>query len=185
MRQETKVFTYYKFSELSDKAKENAVNNLYYINVYHDWWEFIYEDAENIGLKITGFDIGRNNYCTGEWLAKYSCNEVANKILAQHGEMCETYKIAKEYLMEQTSLVAKYSDGKNLEIVAEDNEYDYDNEIEEIENEFLKSLLCEYLTMLRNECEYLTSKQGIIEIIEANDCEFDENGKMAYGITWK
>ena len=40
--------------KLSDKAKQKAIEKFYDINVDYDWWDSVYEDAKNIGLKITG-----------------------------------------------------------------------------------------------------------------------------------
>lgn len=100
---------FYQFGELSDEAKKKAVENMYDINVNYDWWEFIYEDAEQICCKINGFDIGRGQYCELE--TKYGFKDTATEILKSHGEMCETYKIAVEFFEEYDSLVEKYSDG--------------------------------------------------------------------------
>jgi len=36
----------------------------------------------------------------------------------------------------------------------------------------------EYLSLLRQEYEYLTSKDAIVETIQANDYEFTEEGKL-------
>ena len=44
----------YLFSELSDQAKQKVIEDNYDINVDYEWWESAYEDAANIGLKITG-----------------------------------------------------------------------------------------------------------------------------------
>ena len=57
---ETKV---YKFEELTDEQKEKAIEKLYDINVNYDQWDFTYDDAERIGLKLEGFDIDRGSYC--------------------------------------------------------------------------------------------------------------------------
>ena len=69
----------YLFNELSEEAKEKAVQNLSNINVQFDWWHFIYEDAKNIGLKITSFDLYRNKHANGEFLL--SAAEVAANII--------------------------------------------------------------------------------------------------------
>jgi hypothetical protein len=166
----------YKFNELSEEAKQQALENLWDINVDYDWWEGVYEDAKNVGLKILGFDIDRASYVKAKFL--WSAEETAEKILKEHGEMCETYKTAKEFLKDRDSLVEKYSDGINKNIVAEDNEYDFDNDIEELEDEFLKSICEDYRIMLSKEYDWRTSKEAIIESIESNDYDFTENGKI-------
>ena len=86
----------YEFSELSDKAKQKAISKLSDINVSHDWWNFTYDDAENIGLKITSFNLDRNRHAKGKFIIS-GC-EVAEKIMSEHGENCETFKTAAQFL---------------------------------------------------------------------------------------
>jgi hypothetical protein len=145
----------YKFSELSEKAKEKAVNIFQDINVDFEWWDGTYEDAVNIGLKITSFDLDRRQI-TGELTG--SGLDTANLIIANHGTENETYKTAQRYFL---SL-------KNSES---------DEEIEETEHEFLNDILEDYLIILRKEQEYLTTKEAIIETIESNEYDFTEDGK--------
>lgn len=146
----------YTFDELSDTAKEKAVERLADINVDYEWWDFTYEDAKNIGLKITEFDIDRGNYCKGDIIT--SAPEVIKDILKNHGKDCETYKTAKRY--EQTF--------KDL------NEEEFAN----AEHELLHDLLEDYLVILRHEYEYQTSEEAIIETIKANEYMFTEDGKL-------
>lgn len=165
----------YKFSELSDKAKEVALNECRYFNVDHDWWDSTFMDAERIGLKITGFDLDRNRHCTGHFIG--DALECANKILAEHGEMCETYKTAQTFIQDRDALVEKHSDGVDLSIVSEDNEYEFDQECDELEEEFLASLLEDYSIILQKDYEYFLSDEAVEESIEANEFEFLETGK--------
>ena len=87
---ETKV---YPFNELSDEAKQAAIENLYDINVDYAWYESTYEDAKAIGLVITGFDPAQ---CDGDWTK--DAEDVANLIIENHGEDCETRKDAEEFM---------------------------------------------------------------------------------------
>ncbi len=166
----------YSFDELSDEAKEKAIERCSDFNIDYDWYQFTYDDAEEIGLKITGFDIDLGSYCHGHFLQ--SAIETADLIIKSHGEDCETFKTAKNYLQERDNLVFKYSDGKNIEIVTEDNEYDFDSECDELDDEFLNSLCEDYRIILSNEYDYQTSREAIIETIHANDYEFTEDGKI-------
>ena len=166
----------YQFSELSEEAKEKAVRKLFYINVDHNWWGGTYDDAENIGLKITSFGLDRNRHANGEFIK--SAPEVALLVCSEHGKDCDTYKTAAAFLSEYDSLVEKYSDGINKNVVSEGNEYEFDKEADELETEFLSNLLEDYATILEREYEYLTSEKAIIETIEANGYEFTEDGKL-------
>ena len=176
MRTETKTITLYKFEELSKEAQENAISRLYDINIMHEWWDGIYDDATTIGLTITGFDLDRRNGATGHFIK--DVHEVVQLIFANHGEMCETYKTAKQFDEDWTNLVFKYSNGVNTKKVMEENEYDFDNEADELEKDFLKSLLEDYATILQKECDYLSSEEAIKETIEANEYEFTQDGKL-------
>jgi hypothetical protein len=164
----------YQFSELSKAAQETAIEVCAYYNVDSDWWQFIYEDAKNIGLKLNGFDLDRNKSAQGYFLE--SSTESAFSIIKEHGEECSTYKTAKAYLAEYDKLVEKHSDGKKLDVVAEGNEYEFDNDADELQDEFLKCLLNDYSCLLQNEHEYMTSREAIIETIEANEYEFKADG---------
>lgn len=166
----------YQFNELSDEAKQIALEKLADINVDCNWWESTYEDAENVELKISGFDIDRGSYVTCGFME--GATTTARRIIAEHGEICDTYKLAKEFLSDHDKLVEKYSDGKNLNVVAYENEQDFDDDVKDLEDEFLKQLGECYLVMLRKEYEYRTSEAAIIETIEAREYDFTEDGEL-------
>lgn len=159
----------YQFSELDERAKDKVLQALWDINVDSEWWGHTYEDAENIGLKIKGFDIGRGNYCEGEF--NLSAHEVAANIIRDHGERCGTNKTAQDFLDAVNSIEPtegeEYGEGK-----------EYEDKMMELESEFLKSLCEDYRIILDNEYEYLTSREAIIETIEANEYEFTKDGKL-------
>jgi len=155
----------YQFSELSEQAKQKAIEWGYDLNVSYGWWESVYEDAAAIGLKITGFDIDRASYCNGDFTL--SAHEVAANIIRDHGEQCETNKTAQSFLDTVNEIQGKYE-----ELEGED----YENEMMEAEDEFSKSLLEDYRIMLSREYDYLTSEGAIIETIMCNEYEFKEDG---------
>lgn len=166
---ETKV---YEFLELSEDVKEKAIEKLWDINVDDSWWyESVYANAENIGLKITSFDLDYKQI-KGKFVD--NPQDVAKKIIAEHGLDCETRKTAENYLEEVKKEMAK-----NLE-ENKGEEYPEDClDTEEIDGDFLQSLLEDYRIILQHELDYLTSTMAIIETIEANEYEFDENGNLA------
>lgn len=166
---ETKV---YKFEELNEEAQEKAIEKLYDINVDYDWWDGVYMDAERIGLKLTGFNIDRG-YCHGEWIEDPVT--VANKIIEEHGPDCETYKDADNFLTEYNNIVEN-AEKDDDEIFLD--EYGVEDELEELEDEFLNTLLEDYRIMLSKEYDYLTGAEAIKETISANDYDFLENGEL-------
>lgn len=166
--------TVYKFTELSETAKQNAVNELSDINVDHNWWECTYEDADFIGADIKAFDIDRGDIT----IEVSDIQQTAHDIVKGHGEHCETYKLAKQFIEDSDKLVSKYSDGVHTDRVSEDNIEAFDEDIQELEGQFVEQLGECYLSILRNEYEYRTSEAAIIETIEANDYEFTEGGEL-------
>jgi hypothetical protein len=158
---ETRTYKVYKFSELNAKQKEKVIDHYYDINVNYDWWDFTYEDAKNIGLELTGFDIDRGSYCEGKFI--WDALEVAEAIIKDHGNKTETFQTANKYWQQ---------------LKKENDTNDEADTREETEKEFLHDILEDYLVMLRHEFEYLTSKEAIIETIEANDYDFTENGRI-------
>lgn len=152
----------YKFDELSKEAQEKAIEKLWDINVYgHPWWQFVYEDAEMIGLKITDFD---EHECNGRFIE--GAEETALLIKENHGHSCKTYKTAAEYLKKRA-----------IEIVRSKLKGEEPEEcLEELDNEFLCLLLEDYRIILKNEYEHLISRESVIETILANEYEFTEDG---------
>jgi hypothetical protein len=168
---ETKV---YQFNELNDEAKERAIEKCRYFQVEGDWWEHTYEDAKRIGLKLTSFDLDRNRHAKGEFLL--SAVEVAQNILNEHGETCETYKTASNFLAEHEPVFAAYMDEESEHYESPEKE----EELIELEEEFLKSLLEDYSILLQDEYEYLTSDESVIEMIIGNSYEFTEEGEIYF-----
>ena len=155
----------YDFDELSEEAKQNAISNLSDININHKWWEFTYDDAENIGLRITGFDVGRGCYVDGELI--HSVKRCCELIMENHGASCETYILANRVLDDLAKLLEQDLD-----------ESEYNDLCEENEDDFLRDLCDCYLTILRDEYEYRTSDEEIIETIQANEYTFLPDGTM-------
>lgn len=168
--------TVYLFEELPEEAQQKALENLWDINVDFDWWQFIYEDAECIGLKITEFDLDRNRYVKGDFL--WSALECAHKIINEHGRQCDTWNTANDYLISRDKLVEKYADPKQPDKVHEDSEYEFDLECDDLDREFLHSLLEDYSIILQKEYEWLTNEEQIKETLIANEYEFTIDAKI-------
>ena len=162
----------YKFEELSNDAKQKAIERLWDINVDYGWWENMYEDSERIGLKITSFDLDRNRHCKGQFM--YSAAEVAANIIRDHGDMCETYKTAQNFLGEYNPIFAEYMDENSDNYESRELE----EKMQDIEEEFLNGLLEDYAILLQKEYEYLTSEEAIREAVNAIGREFTEEGNL-------
>lgn len=162
--------TVYQFDELpSETAKENA-RNWYRQGVFDfEWWNSTYEDAANIGLQIDEFDLDRNKRVKGRWttgpkgLHPASGIASANLILKEHGDSCETYKDAAAFLKSVAEL--------------DENAEDFEDKLDDLDTEFLKTLCADYAQLLQNESDYMQEDSQIDDNIRANQYEFDENGK--------
>lgn len=162
----------YQFSELSEQAKERAVEVMQDINVDYEWWGATYEDAANIGLILEGFEMDSASFVrdlTGKFTL--SAHEVAANIIRDHGEVCETNKTAQRFLDADNSIELsegeQYGEGK-----------EYEDKMMELEDVFLNELLIDYKKLLQDDFEYKCSKEAIIETIEANEYEFTIDGNL-------
>ena len=171
MREDTVTIKVYPFDELSSGAKVNALERLAGINIHDEWWEFIYEDATTIGLKITEFNICGGSYCRGKWTE--DAEAVAGLIQELHGEACETYMDATAFLADlKTAQAAFEADDPDYEEFADTDAH------EELCQEF-KRVICEdYRIILQQEYEYRGSEEQIIEAIKANEYEFTADGEL-------
>ncbi len=167
---ETKV---YKFSELNETAQQVAIQKNCDINVDYNWWEFTYEDANQVGIIISSFDIDRGSYCQGA--LNESAEATAHLIIDNHGETCETYKTAENYLKERDELINTAPRDKNGDF---EDENDLDSKLDDLDKDFEESIFEDYLTILRNEYEYLTGEEAIKETLIANEYEFTAEGNQ-------
>ncbi len=147
----------YQFDELSDEAKQRAREWFLADGDEADQaWEYVQDDAKEIGLKIISLSDHRGN--EGEFIE--SAIGTAKKILDEHGSSCETYKTASRY---KNSLIAETDDEKR----------------EDVTHEFLHDLLEDYRVMLNKEIEYKYSDESVDENIRANEYEFTIDGKRS------
>jgi hypothetical protein len=164
----------YQFNELESDAQKVAIADAIDINVNFNWWQYIYEDARTIGLKITGFDIGTYNYCNGEF--QEDALFTAGKILEQHGDQTATYQRADKFIVNRDELVETWEKDANGDFEEVEG---LDTVLDNMEAAFLKELLNDYLRMLDKEYDYLTSEVAIKDTILNNEFWFTTDGKIA------
>jgi hypothetical protein len=170
----TETINIYTFDELSDKAKDRARGWWRQGALDYGWWECIYEDAERIGLKISGFDTGRSCEIEGNFIG--TPEETAEKILAEDGEgwadLVAESRAYKKTLAEFMATAEKDEDGELAT-------YALEADREDIDKEFLYALLQGFLSELRDEAEHLQSDEVADEMITVNEYEFTEDGGIA------
>lgn len=156
----TKVYT---FDELEDSAKEKARDWFKGDGLDYDWWDFTYADADTIGLKITSFYVYRVDI---EGRLIDCAVTVAKKIIDNHGPDCDTYKLAKSFLVE---IIPR-------RMLLGEDDYKADDKYNQAVSSFQKNLLTAYLTMLGNEYVYLNSDECVDASILSNEYTFREDG---------
>ena len=171
----TETINILTFDELSEKGKRKAIDGILSIGMCSEFiWDDTKEDAKQINLKLISLDDRRAN--EGEFII--SAYDTSCRIVQEHGKSCQTHKTAVEFGKDWNALVEKYSDGIDLYKVTEENEYYFDKEADELETEFLKSLLEDYWILYKKNVEYSESDEAIIETINANNYEFTEDGEL-------
>lgn len=58
-------------------------------------------------------------------------------------------------------------------------DFSYEDEANELAEDYRRAILEDYLFLLRDEYEYLTSRDAVVESIQANDYLFTEDGKLS------
>lgn len=157
----TTTINLYEFNELSQKAKQKALNDYEIDDLWHD---SAYDDAQTIELKITGFDVYERSI---EGELTDSLPVVIDLILKNHGVGTDTYLTALHYQKKM----------KALEL--ENNETEADEEkANELEEEFLREILKDYLKILTSDYDYMSSDECKIEMFKANEFTFEESGEI-------
>jgi hypothetical protein len=157
------VVKVFEFKELSDEVKKRVLNKLRDVNTDCNWWEFTYEDAATIGVDIQEFDVyARHIIMVFDKLA----SDTAEAILRNHGEHCETYKLAQDYLAKNREITSEVVDDTEVCYLIEELDYDFREDLSKV-----------YFDMLKKEFEFLTSDEAIIETIEQTGIEFLPDGR--------
>lgn len=171
----TKVYT---FDELPEDVQEKIIAS--WDNTNYEWWEFTYDDAERVGVKIEAFYTYRGTI-------SIKCDYpygAAQSILTEHGESCDTYKLAESFLAKIQPLLNKLARIENIEYhrgyreCLRVTQLNLEDEVGDLKKEFVYALGEEYLSILRQEYEYLSSRESILETIVSNGYEFTEEGKL-------
>jgi hypothetical protein len=171
-----KTINVYTIDELSEEVQNKVINKHSDINVSDSYWyDNVKNDAKEIGLLISSFDIYRRSI-KGKF--KETAFETAVKIKKNHGENCKTYKTAINYLTNYDIEFKQFEDENRKGYCAEDKEEEFDEWLDNFDQSFLNDLLQDYLKILQDEYDYLTSIEAIKETIRINDYLFTENGTM-------
>ncbi len=195
----------FKYNELSEKAKEKAIENLNQINTDFEWWDSDYDDFSQIA-DILGIDLKVENkrthiYFSGfssqgdgaSWEGSYKYTKgSAKKIRAYAPTDKELHRIADQLQSIQKENMYRISasvkhrghyyhsgcmDVTVFKYDVNGNETDLKEGIEKEVTQLLRDFADWIYKHLENQYDYLTSKEAIEKTIEANeDWEFYEDG---------
>jgi hypothetical protein len=169
----------YQFSELSEPAKDKAVEKLYDINTDYEWWDLT-EDEETGKLIQQGFKDAKimfSGFSSQGDGACFTCSSIDFDIFlnGKYKGLDISANIThswRHYFA--TSTTVNLYDESSLADLSEDK---YDTIQKDIENE-RERLGNEIYRTLEKEHEYLTSEPAIIESIESNEYEFTKDGEL-------
>lgn len=188
----------YEFNELSDVAKEVAIEFYMNINVHDGWYEHVSDKHKDL-IEKAGFDI-KDIYYTGFWSqgdgAMFTYKGLENTLLHQAVDTLQLPEWKKRVLKNgylsgrgiHSGMYYHYNSCDHQIYLETDNGVHYYKNIEELfatyEGEvesYIKDLyktLCDSLYRdLSNTYDELTSREAVIEGIEANEYLFLESGK--------
>ena len=189
--------TVYDFSELSQTAKEHAIGNL---ACDYGWWDGVYDDFSEI-LNILGFEVKSDDiqfsgfYTQGSYAAfsgyYYFRSGISKGIKEYAPNDAELQRIAKELTEMQRkcfyNLSAKfsYSNYYGYSVDMEDGRRQYgwldaNCDAETVFRQVLKDLSAWLFNALQDDYEDKQKEENFLELCEANEWTFDENGNLDF-----
>lgn len=190
MKEITKTYKVFEFSELSKEAQQKVLTDLYDINTEYDWWWGEYDDfdsqLEAVGIKAEQtdkkvgsyysrfyFDLDRSDYL---YINKAVVVD-QEKLLRASGVTDENY-IKKAVENDSLYIGTERMGGGYAYNYVDDQSGELSEEVVDKVQEFVKGLLDKFKKQLKDEYEYLTSEDCIKDTIEGNEYTFLENGEM-------
>lgn len=186
---ETKTFTYnsLEYSELTEEAKEKALEVMAEVNVGWEWYEFLLtetaEDWENkYGITFewgkVSFDLGRDRYL---FFNRNGISVVNPYKLALAATNNRGYALlaSKEALVFSFETYYRGGGAGGTHLIVEDNRSTNTKDLPVDFKEWFHDLCRDLLHKLSEEYSYLTSRESIKETIEANDYRFLEDGSRS------
>ena len=172
----------YAFAELSDDAQERALNEFRDINLDFPWCCSTFDTLRTAG-KLIGLDIDMiyfdiDSYCMFDAYYRYARGAV-KAVKAEFPRATDLHDVARN--LQGLQRRHFYSLRCNVASQRDTNSYqcfrfgeDYECDLGDIIDDFAHWAWI----LLRDEYEYLTSDEAVKEMIEANEYEFDEDGKL-------
>lgn len=198
----TETITLYRFNELSDEAKQYAIEQ-YRANdpLDYDWWHFVYDDFLTIA-DLIGLDIDKRKGCRGHAIyfsgfwsqgdgASFEGNWSYRKgMLAAvkshapcdeelHSIVAEMQQLQRRHFYKLEARINHHGNYHSMSVTSyvdgREASYETDCEVKDVMYDLARWLY----RQLENEYEYLMSDEHISEILFDNEYEFLEDGTRA------
>ena len=190
----------YSVSELPEDTKQKVLDKFRDINVDYEWWDCIYYDFKEQAIK-EGFDIDRM-YFSGFWSqgdgAMFEYSNLNDKLLEDFISTLDLSEMRKNWIRNNIYISGNgkhrghyyhenscdhniYWEIDNGDLHWSTNFYQwlesFSSDFEDFVIDRYKDLCYSLYNSLEAEYEYLKSDQMVQETIEANEYEFDINGR--------
>jgi hypothetical protein len=187
----------FTFNELSDEAKQVAINNNREINVDYEWWDFTYEDF----IENSVFDID-NIYFSGFYSqgdgAMFEYSSIPDKLKIDFVNQLKLSSMRKNWLLNNVHVSGNgkhrgyyyhenscshniYWEVDNGDLHWETNFYQWLESFADDFEDYVISLYKDECRKLYRELErgydYLTSDEAVAETLILNEYEFTEDGR--------
>ena len=183
----TRTYEVYKFSELSEEAREKALIELYDINVFHNWYRdeldyYATQWEEEYGItfkpKDVCFDLDNRRSL---YFHKPSVEVVDQDKFIKYHKLGRQLRYRDVCFYFETTYYGG-GDGRTTMMMEVHDEEDIKQRPElnlpvDFEDWF-RSICEDLISNLRKQYEYMTSEEAIIETIEINDSGFTEDGEL-------
>lgn len=170
----TKTIELLTFDELSESAKQNAIKQLWDINVDYEWYDYLIDEFKDqlhfagfsdVDIRFSGF------YSQGDGLS--FTGRFNNKDINKNADIY--YQSIKDFLQYIEHKHCYFSIDRISSRYSHENTVTSDNEYC---LEYCRSIMQEFYRALQQEYEYLTSESAIIETIKCNNYYFTEDGEL-------
>ena len=173
----------YSFAELSDEAKERVINAVRPVSVDYNWYEDTFDTIRTAG-KLLGLEIGdiyfdTDSYCIFDAEYRYvrGASAAVRKGFPWADDLCKVAKdlqaLQKRHFYSLSCAVTKERDTNRYNCFRFGEDYECDD-LGDILDDFAHWARI----LLRDEYKWLTSDEAVREMIELNEYEFTEDGKL-------
>ncbi len=197
---ETRSYKVYEFDELSALGKEQAIEKFRENNLDYEWWDYIYEDAQEVGA-LMGITIDKIYFsgfsCQGDgacFEGQYIHNTGSTKKLKNHApedkglhEISQALSIIQKPYFYQLEATVKHQGHYYHDLCTEINvtgswehgDYTYGTDFQCAEiaiTEALRGFMKWIYKRLESEHDYLQSDKAIEDTLKCNEYKFTEDG---------